>query len=186
VVGLADGLAVAFIAARERLTVTVSDDAATLMRGSGATVRVNRPAVDAVFMDDKYLVLLGSSGQELARNGCDLRAEALRTAFVNHGYPWRADGDPYREEFRLWVEDLPGLTEGANALLKARAKALAKRNDGDATVQTPIRGGSGETSRSSSVARKGGSGIVLLSLWHTKDSQDRAAGRNTCRALGGG
>jgi hypothetical protein len=131
-VGLAAGLAVAFIAAWERLTVTVSYDAATFMRGSGVTVRVDRPAVDAVFMDGKHLVLLGSSGQELARNGCDLTAEALRTAFVKHGYPWRADGDPYREEFRLWVEDLPGLPEGANALFKARAKALAKRNEDDA------------------------------------------------------
>ena len=74
-VGLAAGLAVAFIAAWERLTATVSYDAATLVRGSGATVRVDRPAEGAVFMDGKHLVLLGSSGQELARNGCDLTAE---------------------------------------------------------------------------------------------------------------
>jgi hypothetical protein len=57
----------------------------------------------------------------------------LDNAFIAHGYSWRADGDPYAAEFRLWIEQTPGLPEGANALFTARAKAIAARSD-DATA----------------------------------------------------
>jgi hypothetical protein len=82
--------------------------------------------VDAVFMDGQHLVLLDRDGAELASESSDLSAVALRDAFSRFGYPWRADGDPYRGDFRRWVEDLPGLPDGADALLRARARALRK------------------------------------------------------------
>jgi hypothetical protein len=53
---------------------------------------------------------------------------------VDHGFAWREDGDPYRGEFRLWVPDMPGLPDGANALLSARAKARAGRENGTVEV----------------------------------------------------
>jgi len=122
-VGVLAGAALAVVAVRERLTVTVTDEAAVLARGNGTTVRVERSTVDAVFLDGKKLVLLGFSGEELARETCELPPAPLADAFSQRGYPWRADGDPYRDEFRLWVTGMPGLPEGANALLQARANA---------------------------------------------------------------
>jgi hypothetical protein len=83
--------------------------------------------VDAVFMDGEQLVLLAANGAELARESSDLSADALREAFTAYGYPWRADGDPHRDEFRRWAEDLPGIPDDAASLLRARARAL-KRN----------------------------------------------------------
>lgn len=138
VVGLAAGVALAVIAGREQLTVTVTDHAVALARGNGATVRVDRPAVAAVFMDGKNLVLLGSAGEELARETSDLKGDALRIAFVAHAFPWQVDGDPYRHEFQLWVEDMPGLPAGGNVLLKARARALAKRNEDVALLRKEL------------------------------------------------
>jgi hypothetical protein len=130
-VGALLGLAVACVAAWERLTVTVADDVVSL-RSRGATQDFGRASVKAVFRDGKRLVLLGPVTEELARESGDLQTERLRDAFLRHGYPWQEGGDPYAGDYRRWVEDLPGLPTGANALLKARGRALAKNDSDDA------------------------------------------------------
>jgi hypothetical protein len=128
--GLA-GLVVAYLAALDRLTVTVAGDQVTMARGS--TVRsVKHHQVGAVFMDGKQLVLLGRAGEELAREASDLEAGHLTDAFRTHGYPWRAEGDPFADRYRRWVEDEPELPAGANALLKARERAVTRRDGDDA------------------------------------------------------
>ena len=122
-VGAAAGLALAGVAAWERLTVTVSGERVGL-RSRGATREIDRAAVGAVFLDGKRLVLLGPASDELASEPAgDLPAGPLRDAFVGRGYPWR-DGDPYAGEFRRWVDGDPELPAGINALLRARARAL--------------------------------------------------------------
>jgi hypothetical protein len=133
VVGGLAGLVLATLAALDRLTVTVADDQVTFTRG-GVTRAVKRPLVGAVFLDERRLVLLGRATEELAREASDLDADRLRDAFVVHGFPWRAGGDPYGDEYQRWVDDLPGLPASANALLKARARALDK-GDGDEVAQ---------------------------------------------------
>jgi hypothetical protein len=130
--GLA-GLVLATMAALDRLTVTVADDHVTFTRG-GVARAVKRPLVSAVFLDGKQLVLLGRATEELAREASDLEADRLRDAFVVHGFPWRAGGDPYRDEYQRWVDGVRGLPASANALLKARARALDK-GDGDEVAQ---------------------------------------------------
>lgn len=129
-VGLLAGLALAYLAARDALTVTVSGGAVTLTRGDGSTRSVPRTSVATAYLDGKQFVLLGRAGQELAREKSDLDAGQLREALRGHGYPWHDGGDPYRDEYRRWVPDTPDLPAGADALLKARAKALEK-GDGD-------------------------------------------------------
>jgi hypothetical protein len=121
----------AYLGAAESLTVTVSDDRVAMTRG-GTTTEIERAAVSAVFLDDKKLVLLDAEGAELARETSESgAADRLRDAFVGHGFPWRAEGDPFRDTFRRWVEDTPDLPVGADALLKARAKALSKGERAD-------------------------------------------------------
>jgi hypothetical protein len=129
VVGGLAGLVLAILAALDRLTVTVADDQLTLTRG-GVTRTVERPLVEAVFLDGKRLVLLGRATEELAREPSDLEADRLGDAFLAHRYPWRADGDPYRDQYQRWVDGVPGLPASADALLRARARALDK-GDGD-------------------------------------------------------
>lgn len=134
VLGLVGGVLLVLTAIGERLTVTVTDETAVLARVDGPTFAVARADVAAVFADGKQLVLQGPDGGEHAREGSDLRVGDLRAAFTAHGYPWRDEGDPHGALFRLWVPDLPGLPEGANALLAARAKALSKREEAESAV----------------------------------------------------
>jgi hypothetical protein len=130
--GVAGGLVVAVLAEQDYVRVTVEDDQLTVTRG-GSSRRVPRASVEAVFLDGKQLVLLGHETDELVREGGDLPdAGRLQAAFRAHGYPWVPGGDPHKDEYRRWVEDLPGLPAGADAVLKARARALDRGDKEDA------------------------------------------------------
>lgn len=130
VVGAAAGLVLTVVAVREELTVTVTDEEVTLARVDSSR-RFDRPSVHAVFLDGKRLVLLDTAAGELAREKADLNPQRLREAFVVHGFPWTEE-DPYSGEFRRWVEGTPGLPVGADALLRAREKALRDDDTRDA------------------------------------------------------
>jgi hypothetical protein len=130
--GVAGGLVVAVLAEQDYVRVTVEDDQLTVTRG-GSSRRVPRASVEAVFLDGKQLVLLGHETDEVVREGGDLPdAERLQAAFRAHGYPWVPGGDPHKDEYRRGVEDLPDLPAGADAVLKARARALDRGDKEDA------------------------------------------------------
>ncbi|MEH1165466.1 hypothetical protein V6V47_08775 [Micromonospora sp. CPCC 205539] len=128
-VGVLAGLVVAGIGTFERLIVTV-DAARVRLRRGGEDTDVGRIDTRAVFVDGKHLVLLDADGAELAREKSDLPAAGLATAFRSNGWPW-ADDDPHRSAYRLWVPDLPGLPAGADALLRARERAIRKERGDD-------------------------------------------------------
>ena len=125
------GGALAMMALHESLKVTVTDTELVLTEG-GRTRTVARHAVDAVFVQDKRLVVLDRASRQLV---CDKLENAdgtgVEEAFRAHGYPWRA-GDPYAELYRRWVPDLPDLPAAVNAMLAARAMALTRKSPGDA------------------------------------------------------
>jgi hypothetical protein len=128
-VGALLGLFAALVLLHESLSVRVSDRRVVL------TIRDEseefaRDKIRLVFPDGKQLVLLGHHSEELAREDCGLDKRRLADAFTEHGYAW-ADADPYSAEFRRWVPGTPGLPEGANALFKAREKALKKEGDAE-------------------------------------------------------
>jgi hypothetical protein len=123
---------VAALAEQDYVRVTVADDQVTIARG-GSSRRVRRASIAAVFLDGKQLVLLGQATDELDREGGDLPdAKRLRAAFAARGYPWEPGGDPHKDEYRRWVEDLPDLPAGADAILRARARALDRGDSQDA------------------------------------------------------
>ncbi|TDB81411.1 hypothetical protein [Micromonospora sp. KC721] len=123
------GLVLAYIGTRERLIVTVRRTAVRL-RHDGHEQEFSRATVAGVFVDNKALVLLGVDGGELARERSDLDRDRLAAAFTGHGWPWR-EQDPHREAYRRWVEGLPGLPAGADALLRARQRALDADRGGE-------------------------------------------------------
>ncbi|MEV0668489.1 hypothetical protein ACIBI3_43990 [Actinomadura luteofluorescens] len=115
------------------VTVTIEDDQVTTDRGDSSQ-SVPRAMIHGVFADGRRLVILGERGEELAveskNEGADLPSvKQLKEGFQAHGYPWLTEGDPYRDEYRRWVQDMPGLPVGGNALLKARAEALKKQDE---------------------------------------------------------
>lgn len=130
-VGLAAGLVFGVLAVREELSVTVSAEEVRLARG-GLDRRVSRGAVATVFRDGKELVLLGADTNELAREKIDQPTAKLSAAFTGQGYPWRAEGDPQRDAFRVWSPQTVGLPVGAGALLRVRAKALSEAKTDEA------------------------------------------------------
>ncbi|MFJ8631722.1 hypothetical protein [Streptomyces sp. NPDC093568] len=135
-VGAVLGLGVGFVAVHESLTVRVSGSRVVLgVRDSSQEFA--RDEVSLAVRDGKQLVLLGADGMEIAREDCGLPWARVAEAFGAHGYRW-ADEDPYREEFRRWVPGMPGLPEGADALLRARAAAREK--DGGAEDARELRG----------------------------------------------
>ncbi|MER5986649.1 hypothetical protein [Streptomyces sp. NPDC001787] len=132
-IGALAGGMVVLLAEHGYVTVTIQNDQVTTERGDSRQ-SVPRTAVDAVFLDGKRLVVLGRRGEELAveskNEGADLpAAKRLAEGFRSHGYPWLPDGDPYRDAYRRWVEDMPGLPAGGDALFRARAKALEKDDE---------------------------------------------------------
>ncbi|MGC4894627.1 YqeB family protein [Micromonospora sp. DT31] len=127
--GVLGGLLLAVVAVRDRLTVTVGHRSVRLHRdGHGRDVA--RTDVAGVFVDGKALVLLNTAGGELARETSDLDGERLGAAFTRQGWPWLAQ-DPHRDTYRRWVEGLPDLPPGADALLRARQRALDGGHDGE-------------------------------------------------------
>lgn len=132
-VGLIAGLIFGVMAVGEDLSVTVGADEVRLTR-SGLDRTISRSAIATVFRDRKELVLLGADTNELAREEIDQPTAELSAAFTGHGYPWRAEGDPQRDNFRIWSPQSLGLPVGASALLTVRAKALADKKTDDARL----------------------------------------------------
>ncbi|XRQ03962.1 YqeB family protein [Actinomadura welshii] len=130
--GAAAGLVVGLIAQYEQLVIRLHTSHLVLTR-KGCQQRLSREDIGTVCRDGKELVVLGTDGGELARHECGIDFGRVADTFTEHGYLW-ADADPYRDDFRLWVPDSPGLYQGANALLKARQKALEGK-DTDEDVQ---------------------------------------------------
>ncbi|MET9971210.1 hypothetical protein ABZZ80_36255 [Streptomyces sp. NPDC006356] len=129
VVGAGLGLVVGFVAVHESLSVSVSPGRVVLgVRDSSQ--EFGRDEVALVVRDGKQLVLLGPDGMEIARETCGLSWARLAEAFAEHGYRW-ADEDPHLEEFRRWVPGMPGLPEGADALLRAREAARKKEENSE-------------------------------------------------------
>jgi hypothetical protein len=126
--GLAGGwLAVTAIV--ESLALTITDQQVEF-RINSATRVFPRAQIAAAFLDGRRLVLLDPAGRELAREKPEASGARLAAGFRAHGYPWM-QADPYLDRYRLWVPQMPGLPEGANALLSARARALAKKRPED-------------------------------------------------------
>ncbi|MEU6247537.1 hypothetical protein [Glycomyces sp. NPDC047010] len=128
--GLVVGLVLALWVVSEMLKVTVGRDSLRFKRGDDVQ-EVARGDVASVFLDGKRLVVLGHRRREIAQVDFDLDRDALAAALRRHGYTWQPGGDPHGGELKRWVPGADGLPRGADALLKARDRALEKSNDGD-------------------------------------------------------
>ncbi|WP_052851269.1 hypothetical protein [Streptomyces avicenniae] len=128
--GLVVGLLFAFAAVESTLRITVTD-AGLRLRKDEAVHEIERPDVEAVFLDGKRLVILDRESRHLLRDTSEASAATIEHAFTAHGYPWRA-ADPYADLYRRWVPETPDLPGLVNALLKAREAALGKKAHDDA------------------------------------------------------
>ncbi|MFJ8717696.1 hypothetical protein ACIRD9_31750 [Streptomyces violaceus] len=135
-VGALGGLLLGFTAVHESLSVSISATHLTLTIRE-TTREFTREEIAVLFRDGKHLVVLAPDSRELAREHCGLPWSRLTDTLAAHGYSW-AEEDPYRAEFRRWVPGTPGLPEGADALLRARAQA--RKSEDDAEDARELRG----------------------------------------------
>ncbi|GAB4057354.1 YqeB family protein [Catellatospora paridis] len=129
--GVGFGAEVARRTLKDSVAVSVQQDR-VIWRAGSKSRRIARAEISAVYLDGvDDLVFLGTDTGELARANNNLNEDAVKQTFLRHGYPF-FDADPHLEQFMRWVEDLPELSATANALLKARQKALADNAADDA------------------------------------------------------
>ncbi len=134
VVGFLVGCLLAINVYDHIVSVTVDTQNITIAR-SGKKTTLSAADVHCAFVDDGHLVVLGSASEELAREKMGLPQKALHNAFTSHGYCWR-DRDPYADSFTRWIDGASGLSQDANAILRARQHAL---DSGDSDDQRELR-----------------------------------------------
>ncbi|OXS32940.1 YqeB family protein [Streptomyces sp. XY006] len=127
-VGALGGLLLGFTAVHESLSVRVTATHLALTIRD-RTQEFPRERIDVLFRDGKQLVALAPSGLELAREPCGLPWRRLADTLTAYGWSW-AEQAPYQADFRRWVPGTPGLPPGADALLRARALARARKDGG--------------------------------------------------------
>ncbi|MGW5984014.1 YqeB family protein [Bacillus mycoides] len=130
ILGLITGIILILLSYHESLETSVYDEKVVLKLRDEKII-LKRQDISLVFMDNKQLVLLGDDDKELFRCKQELNKSRVSTAFKKHNYVW-SDTDPFKQDFKIWVEDSHDLSPAANALLKARKIAIEKRNDEEA------------------------------------------------------
>ena len=126
VLGLVAGVCLAGAAQQESPEVTVDGDHVQITATDRARW-LDRADIHGVLRDGRDLVLLDARGAELDREKVsDLSAARLRAAFVDHGYPWRADSR-YGAGFDTWADGRPDVPAAAHALLRERGRALERK-----------------------------------------------------------
>lgn len=123
-IGLIAGFGLTYIAFKESLVISVSDKDVHLKINEVEETFVKED-ISVAFLDGKQLVLLGTLGEQIFREKHESTGDKVAEAFIKHCYPW-AQADPFIDQYKRWVPDLPELTPSANALLKARDRALQK------------------------------------------------------------
>jgi len=130
VVGLTLGAALAVVTIRDTTRVTIAPDEVAFRR-NGATRRIARADVGAVFLDGKQLVLTDDATRELVREQIDAKLDRIERAFRECEYPWH-HADPHAGRFQRWVPGTPDLPETVNITLLARERALREKDAADA------------------------------------------------------
>ncbi|MBB6121126.1 YqeB family protein [Nocardiopsis algeriensis] len=127
--GLLAGALVTLSSYDEMVTVEIDGGSVRVTRKE--TVRIARDRVGAAFVDGKDLVVLGPDTAELVRERTGHSEARLRAAFEEHGHTW-LDADPCQDDYRRWFDGVPGLEQGAQAILRARQAALEAKESAEA------------------------------------------------------
>lgn len=122
IAGLLVGCFLALMTYDEIVSVTIDENSVTIKRGDKETAFA-ATEVKYAFVDNGHLVMLKPSSEELVREETDLARDALQNGFASHGYTW-CEHDPYADYFTRWVDGMSGLSQDANAILRARQIAL--------------------------------------------------------------
>lgn len=132
IAGLCVGVQVGRQWQKECGVTTISAEGVTVQRG-GTGHHVAREEIRGVFIDGDDLVLVDHQSAELLRTATDQTlAMRLQRALDKFSYPWQGTTNPHEQEFAVWVDGRGPLDARAQALLRARQRALADKRIGAA------------------------------------------------------
>jgi flagellar motor component MotA len=97
----------------------------------GVIAGFKKKEISAVYMENKNLVVLGQSNNELYREVLESKLGFVREAFHQHWYPWK-DEDPFISQYQRWVLDHPDFPSKINKLLVVRERAIKEDKKKDA------------------------------------------------------
>ncbi len=128
--GVVLGAGFVMFAFYESLRVVVTETSIELTE-DGETRELSRSEIAMVFVDGKELVILDGSSRQLVRAPIEEKTATIKQTFTAYGYLF-VDGDPYRALYHRWVPDTLSLPPEADAIMRAREKALEKKSTSDA------------------------------------------------------
>lgn len=131
IIGIIVGILLTLIIFSESLEVTVSYNSLQLKLGDKLD-NIDKKDISAIYMENKQLVILGDSSNELYREVFDAKKEiVVQEAFNNYQYPWY-EKDPFEGQYQRWVLGHPDFPEKISALLYARECTLREDKKKDA------------------------------------------------------
>lgn len=132
VIGGIVGIIFTLYAFHESLKITVSNSDVKLEIKEKAET-IAKKDISAIFMEQKYVIILGNNGVELYRGQTDSKREYVEDTFEHYGFPW-VDKDPFENQYLRWVTDYPEFPSHVNALLSARERALENNESEEAKI----------------------------------------------------
>lgn len=133
VVGVLVALVVVTAVRREGLTATFRPTG-VLLEQEGDALLVAREQLTDLWRDGAWLVCASGDGRQLARRKADtLGWSRLARHAKQWGYQWH-DQDPYRENYRRWVDGMDEVSDEAHELLRQRQEAVRKKKTDEAEV----------------------------------------------------
>ncbi|WP_420885595.1 YqeB family protein [Bacillus swezeyi] len=132
VIGIIAGLFFSQYIFNEILKVFISDQNVRLLFKEKEEI-IEKKDISTVYLENKDLVILGDSGNELYREQIESKKALVESAFKNHGYKWKEE-DPFKNQYERWVADHPDFPSHINTLLLARERAMLENKHEEAKI----------------------------------------------------
>ncbi|MGQ5530709.1 YqeB family protein [Bacillus sp. CGMCC 1.60114] len=130
IIGTIAGLLLALVILNESLEVTISYNNLQLKFGERINI-IEKKDILAIYIENKHLVILGQTSNELYREVIEMKVDTVREAFNKYQYPWN-EIDPFGSQYQRWALGHPDFPEKINALLYARDHALKEKKKANA------------------------------------------------------
>lgn len=122
IIGIIVGIFLTLVIFAESLEVTITDEKLQVKLDDKVKI-FDKKEISAIYVENKQLIILGKTSNELYREHMDTKIDKVREAFNDYSYPWK-EKDPFEHEYQRWVPGHPDFPERVNALLNAREHAL--------------------------------------------------------------
>lgn len=126
ILGIITGIILTILAYNYTLTITVTEQKLSFGLNEEHWYFFKKD-IKAVFIEKKEVVVLSKKDVELFRCKSELKARHIKPTLLNYDYLF-IEKNPFEDEFKKWVPELPELSRSAHALLKARERSVKEKD----------------------------------------------------------